>query len=104
MAMFAARVTMHFRDMSQMIPVIARLLFYSSGVLFDVSRIFDRYPAVITAYNFHPLYQVLRIARGLMMGLEYPTHYWLDFSLWAVAAFVLGTLYFWAAEERYGSQ
>jgi len=103
-AMLAARVTVHLRDLSQLIPVISRLLFYTSGVLFDVNKIFTGHPLVVTLYNFHPLYQVLRIARGVMMGTDYPLHYWIDFSAWSVAVFILGLIYFWAAEERYGSE
>jgi teichoic acid transport system permease protein len=39
-----ARLTVHLRDVSQLVPVISRLLFYTSGVLFDVNRIFEQYP------------------------------------------------------------
>jgi len=104
MALIAARVTVHLRDLSQLIPTISRLLFYTSGVLFDVNKIFEYHTWVITLYNFNPLYQVLCVARGVMMGTAYPMHYWIDFSAWSVGIFILGWLYFWAAEERYGSE
>jgi len=102
MALIAARVTVHLRDLAQLIPFVSRILFYTSGVLFDVNKIFVQHPKVITVYNFHPLYQVLCIARGLMMGTDYPMHYWIDFSAWSVGIFVLGFWFFWAAEDRYG--
>ena len=104
MALIAARVTVHLRDLSQLIPFISRILFYTSGVLFDVGRIFQDHPKVITLYDFHPLYQVLCVARGVMMGTEYPMHYWLFFSVWSIVIFILGLWYFWAAEEQYGRE
>ena len=104
MAFIAARVTVHLQDLSQLIPVISRLLFYTSGVLFNVDAIFAGHNRIIMLYNFHPLYQVIRIARGIMLGLDYPAHYWLDFSIASVVVCILGLIFFWAAEERYGRE
>ena len=104
MAMIAARLTVHMRDLNQMVPVISRVLFYSSGVLFNVNTIFKHHPKVITLYDYHPLYQVLSIARGLMLGNPYPLHYWLYFTAFSVVAFVGGLVFFWRAEELYGRQ
>ena len=53
-ALFAARLTVHVRDLTQLLPFVSRILFYTSGVLFDVSDIFDRFPVVVVAYDFHP--------------------------------------------------
>ena len=102
-AMIAARLTVHVRDLTQVLPFISRILFYTSGVLFDVNRIFDSHPWVIAVYDFHPLYQVLQIARGLLMNQgHYEPLYWAYFALWSVVMFVAGLLFFWVAEERYG--
>lgn len=102
-AMIAARLTVHFRDLTQILPFISRILFYTSGVLFDVNRIFTQHPAVIRLYDFQPIYQVLQIARqSLMGGYEINPHYWLYFSVWAVLTFCFGVVFFWVAEERYG--
>lgn len=102
-ATFVARLTVHIQDLTQFLPFISRILFYTSGVLFDVNKIFAEWPAAITLYNFNPLFQVLRIARGILMGEQgYSASYWAFFSLWAVLSFVGGVLFFWVAEERYG--
>ncbi|MFT3859841.1 ABC transporter permease [Micropruina sp.] len=101
-AMIAARLTVHVRDLTQVLPFVSRILFYTSGVLFDVSKIFESHPWVIAVYDLHPLYQVLTIARHLLMGSPYNPHYWLYFSLYAVIVFLVGLLFFWMAEERYG--
>ncbi len=102
-AFFTARLTVHVRDLAQLLPFIARLLFYTSGVLFDVNKIFDRYPVVLQVYDFVPTYQVLQMARATLLGgHNYDPMYWVYFSAWSVITFVGGLLFFWVAEERYG--
>ena len=66
--MFAARLTVHVRDLTQILPFVNRILFYTSGVLFAVDRIFAAHPWVVRLYDFHPLYQVLQIARSFVPG------------------------------------
>lgn len=104
-AMIAARLTVHVRDLTQVLPFVNRLLFYTSGVLFAVDRILEAYPWVVRLYDFHPIYQVLQIARGLLMrDGGYPPTYWLYFGIWSIVLFVAGLLFFWVAEERYGRE
>ena len=38
MALICARLTVHIRDFTQILPLITRMLFYTSGVLFGVER------------------------------------------------------------------
>lgn len=102
-ALIFARITVHFRDFTQFLPLITRLLFYTSGVLFGVDRILNAFPVLVRMYDFHPVYQALQIARGsIMNSVEYPPFYWTVLSVWAVVVFVGGVIYFWTAEERYG--
>ena len=102
-AMIAARLTVHVRDLTQLLPYIARILFYTSGVLFNVTRLFEGSPWLLTLFDFHPVYQVLQLARGALMGTQVINElYWVYFSVWAVLTFVIGLFFFWAAEERYG--
>ncbi|MFT4108577.1 ABC transporter permease [Propionicimonas sp.] len=102
-ALFTARLTVHVRDLTQLLPFLARILFYTSGVLFDVNKIFEQHPSIIEFYDFVPIYQVLQMARdALLGGHDYNPLYWLYFSIWSVGAFVIGLLFFWVAEERYG--
>jgi teichoic acid transport system permease protein len=102
-AMFTARLTVHFRDLTQILPFVSRILFYTSGALFDVNKIFSAHPWVIQVYDWHPLYQVLTIARSLLMThAAYDPMYWLYLSGWSVVALVGGFCFFWVAEEHYG--
>lgn len=103
MALVCARLTVHLRDFTQFLPLITRILFYTSGVLFGVDRILNAFPILMRMFDFHPLYQTLQIARGsIMNGVEYPPFYWMVLGVWAIVALVGGTIYFWSAEERYG--
>lgn len=102
-ALFAARLTVHVRDLTQLLPFVNRILFYTSGVLFAVDRILEDHPLIVRLYDFHPLYQVLSIARGVLMHEgRYDVNYWWMLAIWAVVMVVVGTLFFWVAEERYG--
>lgn len=102
-AMVVARLTVHVQDLTQFLPFVNRILFYTSGVLFDVNKIFESHPIVVTLYDFHPLYQVIRIARSILMGeRSVEPMQWLHFGIWSVVMLVLGLIFFWVAEERYG--
>ncbi len=102
-AMIAARLTVHVRDLTQILPFLSRLLFYTSGVLFNVSTLFRDHPWVIKVYDFHPVYQVLTLARGIFLNTKvFDPMYWGYFGVWSVLTFGVGLVFFWVAEERYG--
>lgn len=102
-ALITARLTVHVADLTQLLPFISRILFYTSGVLFAVDRILANHPAVLRAYDFYPLYQVLEIARHhLIGGSDYPSYYWGVLALSSILVFFGGAVFFWRAEERYG--
>jgi len=102
-ALITARLTVHFRDLTQILPFVSRLLFYTSGALFDVKKLFASNPWVVQVYEWHPIFQTLTIARSLLMTNDpYDHAYWLHLGLWAMFSFVVGFIFFWRAEERYG--
>ncbi|MFD1211664.1 ABC transporter permease [Arthrobacter sp. GCM10027362] len=102
-ALIGARLTVHIRDLTQLLPLITRILFYTSGVLFSIDRILKNHPWAVRLFDFHPLHEMLSIARGVLMpGMTYQPVYWLYFTVWAVLVFMAGVLFFWSAEERYG--
>ena len=104
-ALIAARLTVHVTDLTQLLPFISRLLFYTSGVLFAIDRILADHPWVVRLYDFHPLYQVLEMARHYLIGgADFPASYGWLFGAMSVGMFVVGLLFFWVAEERYGRE
>jgi teichoic acid transport system permease protein len=102
-ALVVARLTVHFRDLSQLMPFITRILFYTAGVFFDPVSVLKHHPTALTAYHLYPLNEVLAIGRSLLIpGHHAPLYYWWALTIWAVVALVFGIFYFWSAEERYG--
>ena len=103
-SLIAARITVHVRDFGQLVPVISRLLYFSSGVLFNINTVFVNHPLVTRLYDFHPIYVLIRISRGILIGVPYPDYYWKNFAIWSLAVLVVGLVFFWVAEERYGTE
>ncbi|MGP4966593.1 ABC transporter permease [Glutamicibacter ardleyensis] len=104
-ALICARITVHIRDFTNILPLIGRVLFYTSGVLFSVDRILSEFPWLVTAFDYHPLYQTLSIARSMIMDNGVPDpRAWLVVVIWSFATLAFGLVYFWKAEERYGRE
>lgn len=102
-ALICARITVHVRDFTQILPLITRMLFYTSGVLFSVDRILSSWPWLVTVFDYHPLYQTLQLARAMIMdNAEFNPMGWVVVSVWAIIVLAFGLIFFWKAEERYG--
>lgn len=102
-ALVMARLTVHFRDLSQFVPYINRILFYTAGVFFDPAQVLAPYPHLRAVFEWYPLHHVLALGRGILVeGYSIDPAYWIRLSVWAVGLCVAGVVYFWAAEERYG--
>ncbi|WP_421015371.1 ABC transporter permease [Glutamicibacter creatinolyticus] len=102
-AFICARITVHIRDFTNILPLIGRVLFYTSGVLFSVDRLLGAWPWMITVFEYHPLYQTLTLARSLIMdSVPYEPRAWFVIAAWAIGTLIFGLIYFWKAEERYG--
>ncbi len=105
LTLITARLTVHFRDMTQLLPFVSRFFFYTSGVFFSVERRFGDNPAVMRVADAQPIHEFMDLARGVMLtGPDYgiKTEYWAYTSAWAFGVLAIGIVYFWAAEERYG--
>lgn len=102
-AFICARITVHVRDFTNLLPLIGRVLFYTSGVLFSVDRLLGPWPWMITVFEYHPIYQTLTLARSLIMdSVPYEPRAWFVIAAWAIGTLIFGLIYFWKAEERYG--
>lgn len=100
--LFFARLGHIMRDLGNLLPHLNRLLFYSSGALYDPDKFTDN-QTVLTLFDLNPLYQFLSLARWCLMDYEINNWFWLTAPTWAVAVFAIGFLYFWAGESTYGS-
>ena len=105
LTLITARLTVHFRDLTQLLPFVSRFFFYTSGTFFSVERRFGENPTIMRIADFQPIHEFMDLARGIMLkGSDYTIkpEYWVYAAGWSVLFLVAGTVYFWAAEERYG--
>jgi teichoic acid transport system permease protein len=103
-AFVAGRLTIHARDFTQLIPFLTRVLFYTSGIFFSVDRITDN-PWLRGLLGANPVHVYISLFRGALMADEPVDAYaWLAGVGWAVGAVLVGFLFFWNAEERYGRE
>jgi teichoic acid transport system permease protein len=101
-AMVAARMTTHFRDMTQILPFVFRLLLYGSGVIYSVDAYVDDSSWVIKAlFVLNPMYCYLTTARWTIFGGELDPAVVVSGTVWAIALLIGGFLWFRAAEDRY---
>lgn len=103
--MFAARLTVHFRDLTQLLPFAARILFYTSGVFYSLELLLKGNETALRIIDTNPVHQFLSLGRSVFLdepGFSAKPEFWLYASLWALTSIIVGSLFFWAAEERYG--
>ena len=102
-SMIAARLTVQFTDLSNLIPFLTRIAFYASGVFFSVEKLVSALPALEFLLWANPVSVYLSLARDVMIsGHPAQQWLWLAGAIWGLATTIFGFFFFWAAEERYG--
>jgi teichoic acid transport system permease protein len=108
-AFLAARLTVHLRDLTQLIPFITRIIFYMSGLFYVIStqvgngvfgQILKANP--LNIYISLIRYSMLEGLRGAKNGIEITATTWLMAVGYGVVLFVVGFIFFWQAEGLYG--
>ncbi len=105
LTLITARLTVHFRDLSQLLPFVTRLLFYTTGIFFSIEDRLQNHPTLMRIADLQPLHEFLTLGRGILLGgPTYPVRedYWLYATVWTFVVAAIGIIFFWAAEERYG--
>lgn len=99
----AARICFEIPDVQALVRVGLRAWFYVSGVFFSIER-FATQPIVQDVMSANPAYQFLTAIRGAALYGSAPTLGTL-FILASISCgtFIIGLIYFWRAEEKYGS-
>lgn len=99
-----ARVVSVFNDASQLISYAMRLWMYASCMFFSIER-FNGMPLAKTIMEYNPLYNVLYLARELLLyGSVGEWKGWAILALWSILALAVGTVVFWRGEETYGRE
>ncbi|MGP3951613.1 ABC transporter permease [Streptomyces sp. 7N604] len=109
LALIVARMGAKTPDLAQLMPFVMRTWLYGSGVMFSIPHMLadkDLPGWVTDVLQWNPAAVYMDLVRFALIdgyGSEYlPSHVWAFALGWAVVIGVLGFVYFWKAEERYG--
>ncbi|WP_329207927.1 ABC transporter permease [Streptomyces sp. NBC_01696] len=107
LALVMARLGSKTPDLAQLMPFVMRTWMYGSGVMFSIPVMLEGKPqwiADVLQYNPAAIYMdLVRFALIDGYGSEnLPQHVWAVGLTWALVVGVVGFVYFWKAEERYG--
>lgn len=103
LAFVMSRISVRTRDVQQLIPVITRVLFYGSGIFFNIDGALAGYPTLLAIAHLIPTYEFISMARDVLLsGYSAPAIVWIAAPIWAVVVFIGGVLFFWHGEPRYG--
>jgi teichoic acid transport system permease protein len=103
--MIMARIGAQVQDINKVLPFAVRILFYTSGIFFSMDHLLRAHPQILAVLHYNPIYDYIELARGLLIeGYEATPFLWLTSTGWAIVTLVVGVLFFWKAEERYGRE
>jgi teichoic acid transport system permease protein len=104
--LIVARVAAFFPDVLNTLPFLLRLLMYGSGVIFSITH-YVHNPVLEQIMELQPVAVYLNLGRqSLLVEPSIPWNWtlWLIGLGWAVLFLLVGTVYFWRAEARYGRE
>lgn len=102
LALVTARMTVHFRDVQQLLPFITRLWFYLSAVLYTIDRIVDALgESWARVFEANPVYAFIHLSRLAIIDGTTDGRFWILAVGWSVAALVIGGMYFLRHEMEY---
>ena len=98
-AMVAATAQVYFRDVSNFLPYFTRIWLYSSPILYYAEEVPSRFKPIVAA---NPLYPMLTSLSDVVNLGEAPSAGMLAWGAgWAIAAFVIGALFFISREREF---
>lgn len=98
-----ARFCAFIPDLRALVRVASRAWFFTSGVFFSIER-YATVPVIQEIMVANPAYQFLQAVRGVVMYADVPDlETWLYLSAWTFGTVGVGLIFFWRAEERYGT-
>lgn len=100
-AFVLARIVVEVRDVANLIPYLMRFLLYFSGVFFSIQSYAGGIFGAILAYQ--PVAVYIQLVRTcLMVEIDQDPRLWVAGAFWALVTLVVGYVYFWRAEAKYG--
>jgi teichoic acid transport system permease protein len=115
MGLFLARLGAGADDFGQLMPFLVRTWMYASGVMYSISMIstLQSHPLVRYLLEINPAAVFITLVRNAILQSQRKLtpsgswqvstgEFWLYGAGWALVALVVGYLFFWQAETRYG--
>ncbi|HYN92237.1 MAG TPA: ABC transporter permease [Pilimelia sp.] len=106
LALVVARLAARTTDLVQLLPFLMRTWLYASGVFYSVAAVVERVPAAAGLLHANPMLVYIDLTRQALIaspGPAGPAHLWPLAVAWAVVVGGGGYVFFWHAEETYGS-
>lgn len=101
LALLFARIGSAFLDVKQLTPLLFRILFYLSGVLFPIQAFVGEHP-FLAYLPVNPIYAFVTLARHYTLTPQPQLALnWTSAIVWAALATVIGIVFFSRAEHRY---
>lgn len=100
-ALLFARVGSVFLDVKQLTPLLFRILFYLSGILFPIQAFISEWP-LLAYLPLNPIYAFVTLARHYTLAPQPQLALnWTSAVVWTLLAAAIGILFFSRAEHRY---
>jgi teichoic acid transport system permease protein len=105
LAFTVARIGARVPDTTQVLPFLARVWMYVSGVMYSVQVFTQGHSGwIATVMTLNPGNVYLTLARSaVIVGSPAPATTWLVGIAWSVGVLATSYLYFWRGEEQYGN-
>lgn len=100
LALWAARLTFHLRDVQRLLPYATRLWLYLSGVFYTIDRVPEGRARDL--FEANPLYLMMDMHRSAIVDGAPTAGQWAALVGWTAVLLVSGLLFFWRGEDRYG--
>ncbi len=100
-----ARIAVHMRDITQLIPLINRVAFYSSGIFYSLEAVLADRPEMLEIARLNPIASFIQLLRAqLITGADPSPVAWAVCGTAAVVLAGAGVVFFWRGEELYGRE
>lgn len=104
LAFVLARIVNRARDLAKLSPFLIRMWGYLSGIFFSIELSKERFPDLIEPFLiYNPAHIFMQLTRSAFIeSIEVPISYWAWGAGWAFTIFVLGFVFFFKGEGKYG--
>lgn len=67
-SLITASLSIYFPSFSKLLGAFNRLVFYSSGIFWSIEKVLADSPTLLLIAQFNPVYQLIMMGRGLLVG------------------------------------